>query len=32
MGVVLEIFRVIWDAIDDVTGEEALGVYSPPKD
>jgi hypothetical protein len=31
MGVVLEIFGMIWDAIDDVTGEEALGVLLTPE-
>ena len=32
MGVVLEIFGMIWDAIDDVTGEEALeGLLTPER-
>jgi len=32
VGLVLDVVRIVWDAIDDLTGEEALGGYSLPKD
>ncbi len=31
IGVVLEILGIIWDAIDDVTGEEAMGGLITPE-
>jgi hypothetical protein len=30
-GVVLEILGILWDAIDDLTGEEALGGLLTPE-
>jgi len=30
-GVVLQIFGIIWDAVDDLTGEEALGSLLTPE-
>ena len=32
VGIALVILGTIWDVIDDLTGEEALGGYSLPKD
>ncbi len=32
VGVVLDVAGTVWDGIDDLTGEEALGVYSLPRD
>ncbi len=32
VGIVLDILGTIWDVIDDLTGEEALGVCLLPKD
>jgi hypothetical protein len=31
VGVVLEIFGIIWDAIDEITGEEAMGGLLTPE-
>ena len=32
VGIVFDVVGIIWDAIDDLTGEVALGGYSLPKD
>ncbi len=31
VGVVLEIFGIIWDAIDEITGQEAMGGLLTPE-
>lgn len=31
VGIVLDVLGTVWDVIDDLTGEQALGGYSPPK-
>jgi hypothetical protein len=31
VGVVLEIFGIIWDAIDEITGQEAVGGLLTPE-
>jgi hypothetical protein len=30
-GVVLQVFGIIWDAVDDLTGEETLGGLLTPE-
>ena len=30
-GVVLQVFGIIWDAVDDLTGDEALGGLLTPE-
>ena len=32
VGLAFDVVGTVWDVIDDLTGEEALGGYSPPKD
>ena len=32
VGIVFDVVGTVWDAIDDLTGEVALGGYSLPKD
>jgi len=31
VGLVLDVVRIVWDAIDDLTGEEALGGLLTPE-
>ena len=31
VGLVVDVLGTVWDVIDDLTGEEALGGYSLPK-
>ena len=31
LGVVLQIFGLLWDLVDDLTGEEALGGWLTPE-